>query len=314
MLTLLLALAAQTPPAAGEGGSEVVDLKSPEATIAIIGASVSAGFGNAAELEVRSDVAFGLFVESTLVGDEAAAPRIRDFGDSMFFGSPRMNGQAQVTAALAAEPTVVVALDFLFWYAFGRQSRNDPRREKGLEEGLTQLERFDVPVVIGDLPDIVNALDGRGMFGKPLITRRMLPTDDERERMNERLAEWAKERENVKIVPLAMVVEKMQSAGTVALRGVQWSIDTLRDALQEDLLHPTVQGTIWTAMFVADALVRTEALAEDDVTFDPKAIRRKLLELTHEAREKQRKRDAARAARRERIKERRKSRADKFAA
>lgn len=313
MLTILLAVLAQVPAPDGEPEA-LTGAATRATTIAVIGASVSSGFGNASELEVRSDVPLGIFLESALVPLEESEVRIEDFGDSRFFVSPMRNGKAQVTDALTAEPDVVVALDFLFWYAFGRPGRGDPRREEGFEEGLAQLERFDVPIVVGDLPDIDHALDGRGLFGKPLVSRRIFPSDEERERMNARLAEWAVGRENVEIAPLAMVVDRMRSAGTVELQGARWSMDSLRDALQKDLLHPTAHGTIWMAMFAADALVRTGALERDDVTFDPKSIRTRLFELTSEAREERRKREAARAARRKRIEERRERRDDKFAA
>ena len=64
-----------------------VSQASPLDSIAFIGASVSAGFGNFAELEVRNNVKLGGFVKHMLVPGKADA-KIHDFGSSQFFTDP----------------------------------------------------------------------------------------------------------------------------------------------------------------------------------------------------------------------------------
>jgi len=57
-----------------------------------------------------------------------------------------------VRRALEAEPTAVLAVDFLFWFAYGEKPES--RRAEDLEGALKLLEKFDVPVVVGTLPNM----------------------------------------------------------------------------------------------------------------------------------------------------------------
>lgn len=295
---LLLAPAQETPAVPVE--------RAPLDRVVILGASVSAGAGTATELEVRRDVGLGTFLAATWSASPETPPAPTDLGSVYFFMDPRERGAKQVEDAREAEPTVVVALDFLFWYVFGERTTRDPRRARGLEEGLRALETLECPIVLGDLPNIEHALTGAGPFGAPLVHRGMFPTERERRAMNERVSEWAEKREQVAIVPLSDLVAHMKDGGTVELRGSSWTIEEIGDALQKDRLHPTVLGTCWVALHVAEALVELELAAPERFHWDGTAVAARVRELTEPARAKKRELDAKKAARRKAREERRK--------
>lgn len=280
--------------------------RAPLDRVAFVGASVSAGAGNAAELEVRRDVGLGTFLAAAYTAAPEAPPAPTDLGSTYFFMDPRANGAKQIAAAREADSTVVVALDFLFWYAFGERTLFDPRRAQGLEEGLRALEKLECPIVLGDLPNIEHALTGVGPFGGPLVHRGMLPTEPERLAMNERISAWAKERGQVAVVPLSDLVAHMKDGGTVKLRGSSWTVEEIGEALQKDRLHPTVPGSSWVALHVAEALVELELATPERFRWDGAAVVARVRELTEPARAKKRELDAKKAARRKAREERRK--------
>ena len=166
MLDLALSVALLLAPAQETATAPVE--RAPLDRVVVLGASVSAGAGTAAELEVRRDVGLGTFLAATYAAVPEEPPAPTDLGSSYFFMDPRANGAKQIAGAREAEATVVVALDFLFWYAFGEKTRRDPRRARGLEDGLRALEKLECPIVLGNLPNIEHALTGVGPFGGQL--------------------------------------------------------------------------------------------------------------------------------------------------
>lgn len=280
-------------------------------SIAVIGASVSCGAGNSRELGVRRDVPLGVFLQGALSDDQAKASKFLDLGDTFFFMNPDVNGNVQVSKASEFQPTLVVALDFLFWFAYGEDSMKSPRRSEGLERGLEILGRMECPMVVGDLPDIDHALQGVGPLGGPIVHPVMFPSTKERLAMNGRIAEWAKERGNVTMVPLDGLITKMIRRTPVELRGNAWTVKALPEALQKDRLHPTVKGSVWTALHVADAIARLEPSVEPRFRWDVKRAQERVMAATEEDREAKRKADARREARRKAKEERRKQKANK---
>jgi len=253
--------------------------------IATIGASVSAGFGNAGELKTKADVPLAVYISALLADDKAED--VTGQGDSWFFRDARRNGKRQVDDALDTSPTLVIGVDFLFWYACGRATASDPRRAKGLEDGLAELDRIACPIVIGDLPDVAYALHGKGLFGQPLISRSMLPREEERIAMNRRIRAWAEARGDVAIVPLSVMTERMVQGQPMAVRGNEWTVRDPNDALQPDLLHPTSRGAIWIALHIADAATRLEGVSEEAFIWDEVDIQERLgkaLEASRKAR------------------------------
>ncbi|MEL6431420.1 MAG: hypothetical protein AAFU73_13440 [Planctomycetota bacterium] len=259
--------AAQDGPAVQKGPSVQKSSGAPAGegpallTLEIIGASVSAGYGNAAELGTRVDVRLGGFLDAFL--GEADAVQPVDRGSRWLFRSPRVLGANQASLAAAAAPDAVVAIDFLFWYAYGIGFGADERRSVGLERGLRALDAIDAPLVVGDLPRVEHALEGVGPFGGPLIVPEMLPTEDERARMNARIREWARTRVQVRVIDLGAFTARCVGLETLELRGNSWTPNALDDVLQPDLLHPRARGSLWVALAVWDALSELDAAPEE---------------------------------------------------
>ena len=59
----------------------------------------------------------------------------------MFFINPKHHGKTEIEAALKANPTVVIALDFLFWYAYGVQPEKRRMHSRRISVAMCPVER-----------------------------------------------------------------------------------------------------------------------------------------------------------------------------
>ncbi|MDF1839169.1 MAG: hypothetical protein P1V35_14975 [Planctomycetota bacterium] len=261
---------------------------SPLSKVAFIGASVSAGFGNASELKVGRNVPLGTYFEAMLPA-EAGAHTIHNFGSAQFFTSPLKLGKRQVENALAEEPSMVVGVDFLFWYAFGYPRPGNSRRMEGLRLGLAQLEDLTCPLIVGDLPNVDHALNGQSPLraGHPILQRGQLPDETERLQMNRLIHAWAAERENVRVFPLAELMRRMISGEEMKLQGNAWKVENLDQILQKDLLHPRSRGMVWVALYVADFTLQWPGVERTRFDWKENSIQLKLKDFLKPARAKQ---------------------------
>lgn len=227
---LLLApvLAGAQGPVAPETAAE-----SPERVferIAVIGASASAGFHIGHTLGV--DVPLAAVIDRMV-----AVPheRVVDLSDDMLFLRRSEGGKQQVEQALAHDPTLVVAVDFLFWFSYGGTMSSDIRAE-WLEEGFDLLDRFECPVLTSEIPYMPEAVE-TGM-----ISAFQLPQQDVLDGLNARVREWAASKPNVVLVPMREYVERLKQGEPFESAGVEWGQKDLKRMLQEDRLHPTLDG------------------------------------------------------------------------
>ncbi len=296
---------AGTPPAGPAAlPAAAQDTPSPPASPApsplrvfTVGASVSAGFGLSAELATEKDVALAVFLEAALTERGRERVTFVDEGQGWFVNAPYKTGAKLVDAAIAGDADLVVGVDFLFWYAYGNGSRISPRRAKGLEAGLRQLERLKRPLIIGDLPDISHALGGRGPFGPPIVNRSMFPSSEELRAMNQTIRAWAEGRPEVRVLPLADLMRRYVESEPVTVRDLEWRVSSLGEALQKDLLHPNARGTAWVAMILADEITGVPGFDAEDFRFDEAAVLGQLDVLTRTSRERRAKKERRRAER-----------------
>jgi hypothetical protein len=258
-MTLLLAVAlAWLQPSA---------LASPPSLerVAVIGASASAGWGvvlpsakpveGTQVLHRHIDLADVLPV---VLGADLGS--VTDHTDAWFFVSPQKVGTAEVNAAIEANPTIVIAIDFLFWYGYGDRGvdgrRHTPEdtasRMALLEEGLATLERFEPLVLVGDLPDVSSAATVKPIS---LIKPSQVPSPATLQAMNDRIAQWAKDHPQIIIVPLADTVDRMSQEKPLHLNTFEWP--TKLRLLQFDQLHPTPLGLVAIAALAAQSLPAT---------------------------------------------------------
>jgi hypothetical protein len=247
--------------------------------VVFIGASATAGFGviitdpDGKQRSAPLPLAAG-FAGAVTGFPEDVTPR--NFGSSLFFLSPGVTGAAQVDRALELKPTLIVALDFLFWYGYGNDdgkggslARESARLEK-LELGFKQLERIDpsVPVIVGDFPNMAAAV------GK-MLSKEQMPEAASLEALNARLVEWAGTRPNVILFPLSDLVSKLKTGETIRIAGIDFEKAGGR-LLQSDELHPTARGSIAMSLRIAELLneKRGSGPAIETVKDEPTAQRR----------------------------------------
>lgn len=274
------------------------------ARIAVIGASFSNGTGLEAELEVSTPLA--RVVDVFHEGQEKPADHQGSF---LFFSDPVGIGRRKAEAARASNPSLVIGIDFLFWYAYGA-GLSSQQRSLQLETGLKQLESFECPLLIGDIPDMSVALTGYSQALKgPLIHRGMIPSADQRAQMNRRIREWAATRPLVTVAPLAEFVSRVQRGEPLELRGAILPGGSFESLIQQDKLHPTVDGAIALLVMTFDTLVEAhEELRAEHVLWDRALLRERLFTATAEGREASRARRARSEARRERMRKLREKR------
>ncbi len=169
----------------------------PLERIAVVGASVSAGFGG---------VPFG-----DLVTTAAPRSKVESYATLFLFRDPVGVTATQIDQAIAFRATVIVGLDLLFWDVY---RETDPGwRDRAVASALAQLERARAAgawIVVGDIPRITTASEA-------FIAKESVPDVASLARYNDQIAAWAK-RERVLLVPFASWAEPLAAGGDVTLR------------------------------------------------------------------------------------------------
>ena len=274
--------------------------------IAVVGASASDGFG----VSVRADA---LTADSNAPVDPNAKPTVakkpmpvllnlsdvlryatktttdgttsqrvimHHYSSGFFFAKPGPTGQGEIYRALKVKPTLVLGLDFLFWYVYGTVTADGKPMTTGadrfsnLELGLEQLDRIvtaGIPLVIADIADMHDAI------GK-MLSENQVPDVDTIEKVNTRIMEWVKASPLVKIMPLSQILETLKKGGPIDLAGKSWNPAELGALLQDDQLHPTFAGTVVIAAGLIDLAKSNDPSTPPPFDFDPKLIRKRVLE------------------------------------
>ena len=274
--------------------------------IAVVGASASDGFG----VSVRADAPP---VDLTAPVDPNAKPNVakkptpvqlnlsdvlryatktttdgttsqrvimHHYSSGFFFTNPGPIGQGEIYRALKIKPTLVLGLDFLFWYVYGtvtaegKPMATGADRLSNLELGLEQLDRIvnaGIPLVIADIADMHDAI------GK-MLSENQVPNVQTIGSANIRIMEWVKARPLVKIMPLSQILETLKKGGSIDLAGKSWNPAELGALLQDDQLHPTFAGTVVIAAGLIDLAQSNDPSTPPPFDFDPKLIREKVLE------------------------------------
>ncbi len=226
--------------------------------VVVIGASLSAGF------QLPSDLAGAL--EASLAGEHEP---VLSHADNLLFLDPLHAGPAQVESALDEDPTLVIAIDYLFWFGYGLQGASgelldsEAGRLELLERGLASLEPLRCPLVVSDFPDMSAAVGA-------MLLAEQVPDPGTLEVLSKRVREWASQREATIVLPLARTVQELDSGSSVRLGRVQFPEGTR--LLQPDRLHPTPEGLTALVLLVADELVRADLAPELAFDFDPEGV------------------------------------------
>lgn len=250
---LALAPAQQAQASAANASSEAPAHAAPALLRrpVVIGASVSAGFGLVGELGAATRLAD--YLDQAILGTHDSATSC---ASSLLFQDPLGGGERQIEQALAAAPSIVFGLDFLFWFGHG-MPLSEPQRLELLEHGLALLERLPCPLVIGDLPDVHAALGGATFMGQHMIVAAQIPEPQTLAQLNARILQWAAKHPNATVVPLARFLGDLQAGKQLAVRDNRWEPQALPRLLQKDLLHCSHEGTAAVVVLALDSLLHS---------------------------------------------------------
>jgi hypothetical protein len=232
--------------------------------VAVTGASVSRGFSSGVPLAALLD--YAIRVEHEPVEDHS--------DPAMGIGMPG-SGEAQIDRVLEEGRSLVVALDFLFWYVHFVPAGKDPAalRLERLDRGLAQLDRVEGPLVLGDIPAMHDVPETR----LPPAAR---PDPDTLERAADRIRDFAAKRARVQLLPLASWVDE--------LRAGKWTLEGSEDgktartpltpelAVHDDRMHPTTLGALALGERVIAAIRERHGLLDREFSFDLWKAKRKL--------------------------------------
>lgn len=230
--------------------------------VVVMGASLSAGFG--------AERPFVDVLDASLRAPHQAPLGL---GDELFFTSPLQIGPRQVSTALDAEPTLVVAIDFLFWFGYGTTDAQggaielESERLELLERGLEFLADIECPLVVGDFPDMSAAV------GKMLSPGQM-PETSTLPLLSKRVREWAAGRKHTYVLPLSEIVAKLHAEGEVQIG--RHTFPSGARLLQPDQLHPTLDGLVAVAQLVCDQLVAAKLARAEEFELELAAVLGKL--------------------------------------
>lgn len=242
--------------------------------VAVIGASVSDGFLLPLEVDAMITLADTLAAASR---KEMRPPFRRS--SALFFRDPVGYGRRYAEAAKEYDPTLLVALDYLFWFGYGFAADEEDRMRR-LERGLASLETFECPILVGTFPDVrVAAEEGVGIHDAPMIAPWQVPEPVTLVKLNIRLRSWASKRENVVVVPMAEFLEKIREGEPITIRDSSWSGPGLGKLLDKDLLHTTMDGTVALTLLALDTLVKADVgVGADEIRWDRADVRARVLD------------------------------------
>ncbi len=219
--------------------------------VVVIGASASDGF-RATIVERQGDrtAVEGIDLRDAIsLAVEPDPSVLVSYATRSMFLAPHRIGESEISHAINERPTLVVALDFLFWYLYGTtgvegvEIGSESDRLLSLEVGLEQLDRVlgqagGPMLVVGDIPDVSGA-------NSPMLAAIQIPASATIEQANARLREWAGARTGrVAIVPLHTLTAQALAGNPTTFGGVAWSPSMDGSLVQADRLHPTFAGLV----------------------------------------------------------------------
>ena len=227
----------------------------------MIGASVSAGFTASEPLGGPSTPQFRLsrYVDAALLVPHEP---VQNLANTFFFLQPELFGRQQIEQALKARATLVLGVDFLFWFCYG-EGATDEERMRRFEKVLKILEGIKCPLLLGDIPDASAAVNG-------MLRPDQIPSTNAMAAANQRLREWAATRPNVVILGLSEFMRTVMANQSLTIRDHTLPEGKTRMLLQNDKLHSSPPGCAVVALAALEALHTKQAFPPSDVRWDPK--------------------------------------------
>ena len=273
--TILLIVLASVGAAAGpatnatpSAAAKTAD-KSPWQRIVMIGASVTAGFTAAEPLGGPNTPHYDLsrYVDAALTVPHKP---VQNLGNAFFFFQSNVFAQQQLTRALTNNPTLIIGVDFLFWFCYGEGSTDEERLQR-FDQGLKLLEKVDCPLVVGDIPDASAAVNG-------MLRPDQMPSLKAIAAANLRLKEWAGSRRHVVILGLSEFMRNVMANRAITIRDYTLPDGKTRILVQDDNLHSSPPGCAVLALATLDAFQSTrQGIHSGELRRDPKEIFRRVI-------------------------------------
>ena len=164
------------------------------------------------------------------------------------FIDPLGKQSRRVRRVLRERPDLVLAIDFMFWFGYGRV-RGDERevRLAQQEKGFELLAQIDCPVLLGDYPDMRGA-DAR------VLRPHAVPSPELLSELNQRLVAFVEQHENMHLFPLAEWVLRAKHQSEVIVHGSRKLRVPPLALLQADRLHANRLGMALLGLRIAEQL------------------------------------------------------------
>jgi hypothetical protein len=249
LLCAPLSLSAQQQADPASGATAAAALATPR--VHVIGASVSGGFrdGPLTGAKEPGDSVTLQHVLKAWCGEHARATTHAPLQMLAMFTDPVGIGEKQIQATKKANPALVVAIDFPFWFAYGYFDAGDEAKQRLARhrQGLELLASLGVPVLVGDLPDMQGA-------ARRMLSPAQIPAPELLQQLNAQLATFVQQHPQLRVVPLAALVAQMKNEGIV-LPLAKGPLRTLPGALlQGDRLHANRLGMAYLGLQLQPAL------------------------------------------------------------
>ncbi len=239
--------------------------ESPWQRVVVVGASASAGFMISEPFGGTNSVKCKLryYLDAALTPEHAP---LQDFSTAMMFLNPEGIGAQQIAKATNSTPTLVVGVDFLFWFCYGKGT-NEAERAQRFEKGLQLLETFRCPLLVGDIPDMSSATN------TGILSPAQVPSAAARTAANQRLKTWAAGRPQVTLISLEQLTRAVAAHEPARIHGRTLPWEANRPTIQDDQLHPNPLGAALLALEIYDALTAHQPkLPAQDIRWDENEV------------------------------------------
>lgn len=211
----------------------------------VIGASVSDGYEHTEKLGGPKSDALALDIYLQQI-TKLPAGTISNFSNRFCFVYPLGISHRQVSDAQETKPTVVIAVDQLFWQLYGNFASSEQRLIT-FKAALKKLDPVSCPLVIGNIPDASQAI------GK-MLSSSQVPNKETIQKANQILNQWVKNRKKTAIIDLASFMKLSLSNQEIKLKNITFPRGSTKTFLQTDMLHPTASGAKALSYAVIDSL------------------------------------------------------------
>ncbi len=217
--------------------------------VAVTGASVTAGWGVKTP-PIKGDFGGYPINLKHIIDAMILSPHeeVAYFGDPLFFTRPSIYGNQLMDEIKAYKPTLIIAVDYLFWFAYGNIGFDSEEfRIHRFKEGLSILDKVQSPLILGNIPDVHKAIGS-------VLSASQVPSVESIQKRNRLLDSWVLLHPNVTVLDVYKLYGALLDDAVIETDTFTWPAGSQEKLLQKDMLHMTLEGTVAASLVVADAI------------------------------------------------------------